>query len=512
MPASIGPYEIRSIVGSGGMGVVYEGFDPRLGRRVAVKTLRADLADNEEARRLFLREARAVAAVSHPHVTQIYFIGEDGPLVYFAMEFLEGRSLETVLQERRALPIRDALDLVRQAALGLKAAADIGIVHRDIKPSNLVLTEEGMLKVTDFGLAKQVFNEQSSQSTTFIATADYVAPERAAGQPLDLRSDIYSLGATLFELLTGRPPFQAATAVAVIAQHLKEPVPSLQSLRADVPYPVSSLVLKMLAKQPDARPQDYDALIRQLERLVESPLVSKNGAVKAAATEAATAPAATAKAGPSWMTVTVCAVVGLLIAAGVWHQMQSDDLSAGVAPLALAVPQSVAGGVRGNPADASGSDPQLAGSSAESVQDPAEPQDRTIAPPRQAPSAQPPSGSIAARASRHDSTAASGRSPREVESPAPRGKAELVVVDNQHEFLANGDLSISGEVHNVGGARAAAGKIKIALLDEAGVTIVSRTVALEPAILAPGERARFNVVLEGVESAGRMQFELLWLS
>src|SRR5215471_1908025 len=200
VPASLGPYEIKGVIGAGGMGVVYQGWDAQLNRSVAVKTLKPELAKEPAFCERFLREARAVASLSHPNVTQIYFIGEEDGCPFFAMEFLEGKPLDALLREAGKLASGRAIDLIRQAAVGLMAAAAWGVVCRDIKPSNLVLTREGVLKVTDFGLAKMVVADSGLTLTgEVLGSPNYLAPEQASGAPADLRSDIYSLGATLYE-------------------------------------------------------------------------------------------------------------------------------------------------------------------------------------------------------------------------------------------------------------------------------------------------------------------------
>ncbi|NIP82509.1 MAG: protein kinase, partial [Gemmatimonadetes bacterium] len=266
------------------MGVVYLGWDPRLGRPVAVKTLRPERVQDINARDRFLEEARAVAAISHPNVTQIHDIGEQDGSIWFAMEYLEGIALDRMLAEQGPLTAERAVDLVRQAACGLEAAAERGIIHRDIKPGNLVLSADGKLKVTDFGLAKRTAGDTAvTSSTVFIGTPDYIAPERAAGEPVDLRSDIYSLGATLYELVTGQPPFSGPNPVAVISKHLRDPVPPPREIRSGLSYPLNLLILRMLSKDPAARPQDYAELVRQLDRLpVETPTEVESPAVAAA--------------------------------------------------------------------------------------------------------------------------------------------------------------------------------------------------------------------------------------
>jgi len=268
IPQRLGPYQVLETIGAGGMGVVYRGYDARLNRNVALKTLKPELSLDPEFRERFLREARSAAALSHPNVTQIYFIGEEEGQPFFAMEFLEGKSLETLVREQGKLPPGRAAEMIRQAASGLRAAAARGIIHRDIKPSNLALTSDGTLKVTDFGLAKLAVGDAGlTLAGEVLGSPSYMAPEQASGHPADLRSDIYSLGATLYELVTGRPPFEGPTPISVILKHAREPVRNPRQLTPGLPYPLVILIQKMLAKRPEDRPQTYDALLRELDRL-----------------------------------------------------------------------------------------------------------------------------------------------------------------------------------------------------------------------------------------------------
>lgn len=319
----IGPYQIRGEIGHGGMGVVYLGFDPRLDRNVAIKTLRSDLSSDREARERFLREARAVAAISHPNVIQIYDIGEQAGMCFFAMEYVDGKSLRRLLDETKKLPYREAVELARQAAVGLKAAADRGIIHRDVKPSNLILTAGRTLKVTDFGLAKQVVGDtQLTAAGVFAGTPDYIAPERASGEETTLTSDIYSLGATLFELVTGRPPFQGSTPVSVIAKHLRQPAPAPRQLNPDVPYVLNFLILRMLAKQPESRPQSYAALVLELDRLLAGD-GTEPGARKRAVTTTSV-PLRASASGGSWAGRVFAITLVSLALIGAWSLGKND--------------------------------------------------------------------------------------------------------------------------------------------------------------------------------------------
>jgi hypothetical protein len=252
------------------MGVVYKARDTVLDRWVAVKTLLPALAGDPEARERFLREARAAAALSHPNLAQIHSIGEDGGVPYFAMEFIEGQTLAQKVERGGRLKPLEAIRLVRQVALGLQEAHRFQLVHRDIKPANLILGSDGTLKVTDFGLAKRAGGPGSMQLTATGQTVGsplYMSPEQGRGMEADHRSDIYSLGATFFHLLTGRPPFQAASPMDVVMKHIREPAPSPQALVPEISYPLAGLVQRMMRKRPDDRFPGYPSLLEELERV-----------------------------------------------------------------------------------------------------------------------------------------------------------------------------------------------------------------------------------------------------
>jgi serine/threonine protein kinase len=468
-PDRLGPYEIRSEIGSGGMGVVYLGWDPQLNRKVAVKTLRPELARDAAARNLFLREARAIAAISHPNVTQIYFIGEQDNTVFFAMEYLEGKSLQQLLQDEGKVSADLAVNLVRQAAEGLKAAADRGIVHRDIKPSNLVLGADSKLKVTDFGLAKQtLFDPNTDASTILIGTADYLSPERASGQGSDLRSDIYSLGATAYELVTGRPPFRGATTIAVIMQHVRERVPEPRRFCPDLPYPLSALILRMLAKQPETRPQDYDALLKQLDRL---PSLIDSAASQAAAASTTPVPElGELHARPrqrSWVGITLAVALISLVGLGAWNHLSREEqpepsVDAEAKPTEPTAPDY-------RPPTQNGTAPESLAARPDLM------------------SAAPPQSSATAR-------------------------ANLTILQQQHEFTAEGDLHITGTVSNTGERRAAGARIRVIAVDATGKEVASTEALLAPNVIGPGEVSSFDAVLPGARGGDSIKLELFWLS
>lgn len=270
--AEIGPYRVVRRLGLGGMGIVYQCEDQVLRRHVAVKVIRERYAGDEHYRRRFHREAQAVASVSHPSVAHVYGFGEfqrgERSLLYLAMEYVDGPSVETILHEKGRIPLRDALRIAREAALGLGDALAKGIIHRDVKPSNLLVTPAGGVKIVDFGLAKEVGASSSvTDEGIVLGTPHYISPEQGRGKTVDHRSDIYSLGATLYHMITGRPPFEGDSQVSVIVAHVNDaPLPPHQ-IDPGVPEPVSRVVLRMLAKATAERYPDYRSLIDDIEAL-----------------------------------------------------------------------------------------------------------------------------------------------------------------------------------------------------------------------------------------------------
>jgi uncharacterized RDD family membrane protein YckC len=272
LPAGLrlGHFRIDKRLGAGGMGEVYLATDLALDRPVAVKVLPAASASGTARDRL-VREARAQARVHHPNVGHIYFIGEEGDRLYFAMEYLSGGTLADRLA-RGPLQAEEALEMIRAAALGLREAQRSGFLHRDVKPSNLMVDGHGTLKVTDFGLAAGGANDRAADGpvaqTTLAGTPLYMAPEQARGDAIDLRADIYALGATLYHLVSGKPPFQAQTVEELLTLHRsgdRPHVPRKGHARTAVAA-IDSLVARMMAPDPASRFASYDELLRALEQ------------------------------------------------------------------------------------------------------------------------------------------------------------------------------------------------------------------------------------------------------
>lgn len=267
-----GPYQVLEKLGEGGMGEVYKAVDSRLDRTVALKLLSSHAVGGTESQERFLREARAAAGLDHPNVCTVYEVGEQEGRPFLAMAFVDGPSVSDKIAER-PLKLEEALDLAIQAAQGLKAAHDKGIVHRDVKSSNLMLNREGQLKVMDFGLAHFAGQSLLTQPGTVLGTAGYMAPEVAQGKPADHRSDIWSLGVVLYEMVAGRLPFRAENEQAALFAAITREHEPLTALRAGLPLELDRIAAKALAKDPDERFQYIDEMLvdlRALRRRLES--------------------------------------------------------------------------------------------------------------------------------------------------------------------------------------------------------------------------------------------------
>ena len=267
-----GRYELDGVVGRGGMAEVYRARDIRLDRVVAVKTLREDLARDATFQARFRREAQSAASLNHPSIIAVYDTGEDmaGPanVPYIVMEYVDGRTLRDLLREdRRLLPER-ALEITDGVLRALDYSHRHGIVHRDIKPANVMLTRSAEVKVMDFGIARAVSDAQATMTQTaqVIGTAQYLSPEQARGERVDARSDLYSTGCLLYELLTGRPPFTGDSPVAIAYQHVREnPVPPSR-VDPEIPAWADSIVLKAMAKDPADRYQSAADMRTDIQR------------------------------------------------------------------------------------------------------------------------------------------------------------------------------------------------------------------------------------------------------
>jgi eukaryotic-like serine/threonine-protein kinase len=271
----LGAYRVEGTIGSGSMGEVFRGIDTGLNRRVAIKLLSEKHRDSPELRQRFVREGRAVAAISHPNVVQVFATGIYDDRPYIAMELLDGADLGSIVERSGRLDSLAAAHAVLDGAQGLAAAARAGLIHRDVKPSNLVRLSDGKVKVTDFGLAKPVDPGSEPALTAMgvvVGTPDYIAPEQARGEAIDERVDIYALGGTLYFLLTGMPPFRTGKPaedkyLKVVARHLRNPPPDALVANPGCDRELAELTRAMMAKRPAERPS-YDELIAQLTRIV----------------------------------------------------------------------------------------------------------------------------------------------------------------------------------------------------------------------------------------------------
>src|ERR1700727_1944375 len=267
-----GRYELDGVVGRGGMAEVYRARDIRLDRIVAIKTLRADLARDQIFQARFRREAQSAASLNHPSIVAVYDTGEDMatgvPVPYIVMEYVDGRTVRDLLQEgHRLLPER-SLEIIDGVLRALDYSHQAGIVHRDIKPGNVMVTRNGDIKVMDFGIARAMSDAQATMTQTaqVIGTAQYLSPEQARGDRVDARSDLYSAGCLLYELLTGRPPFTGDSPVAIAYQHVTEnPIPPSR-VDPEIPAWADAIVLKAMAKDPADRYQTAGEMRNDLQR------------------------------------------------------------------------------------------------------------------------------------------------------------------------------------------------------------------------------------------------------
>ncbi|MES2569484.1 MAG: protein kinase, partial [Verrucomicrobiota bacterium] len=257
-------FRLVKVIGQGGAGTVYQAFDTKLQRTAALKFLRADFAQDKEFIEKLVEEAAVTASINHPHVVKVFSTGTAHGMFYLAMELIERGTLADQIDSQQRLSETQTLALAVQVAQGLRAAAEHGLIHRDIKPGNILLTSQGTAKIVDFGLAASLEVAKHSSSEIW-GTPYYLPPERLNGVAEDFRSDMYSLGATLFHALAGRPPFEAKDANLVALKHLQSQVVGIQSFAPHVSGETAFVINRMLGKSPDQRYQSYDELIEHLE-------------------------------------------------------------------------------------------------------------------------------------------------------------------------------------------------------------------------------------------------------
>ncbi len=261
-------YRIKHRIGEGGMGTVYLAVDTQQDRRVALKVLPRHLAADKEFMRRFYAESHAMIRLSHENIVQGLATGKDHGRHFIVMEYCEGETLDRRLEREGVLSVAEAVRIATQVTRGLEHAHQAGFVHRDIKPGNIMIVKDGTAKILDLGLSKRMgptLSPALTQSDMAIGTPDYIAPEQARSEPdIDGRADIYSLGATLFHVLTGRTPFPGDSVVDVVGKHLDDPVPDPRTLRLDIPEGIAYILRRMMAKRREDRYPDCGALLKDL--------------------------------------------------------------------------------------------------------------------------------------------------------------------------------------------------------------------------------------------------------
>src|SRR6266487_1520329 len=262
-----GRYHVDSRIARGGMATVYLGTDTRLDRVVALKIAHPELSDDAEFVRRFIGEARSAARLSSPNVVAIFDQGSDKRLHYIAMEYVPGRTLRQLLNERGRLGVREALDIMSGVLTGLAAAHEAGFAHRDVKPENVLLTTSGVVKVADFGLARSVAGAVQTKGGVIIGTAAYLAPEQVSGGTSDARTDVYAAGIMLFELLTGAQPHTGESPLAVAFKHVNEVVPAPSSMTPGLPPALDALVALATSRNPDLRPADAGQFLQAISEV-----------------------------------------------------------------------------------------------------------------------------------------------------------------------------------------------------------------------------------------------------
>lgn len=262
-------YQIIKSIGEGGMANVYLAYDTILDRDVAVKVLRGDLSNDEKFVRRFQREALNASSLSHPNIVEVYDVGEDNGQYFIVMEYIEGKNLKDLIKKRGKLTTSEVVDIMSQIADGLSVAHDSYIIHRDIKPQNIMILENGMVKITDFGIAMAMNATQLTQTNSVMGSVHYLPPEQASGKGSTLKSDIYSMGILMYELLTGVLPYRGDNAVEIALKHLKEPLPSIREELPDIPQSVENIILKSASKNPKNRYNDAREMYEDLKTCLD---------------------------------------------------------------------------------------------------------------------------------------------------------------------------------------------------------------------------------------------------
>jgi len=262
-------YEILEKIGTGGMSDVYKAKCHKLNRFVAIKVLKQEFAENENFVSKFIIEAQAAAGLMHPNIVNVYDVGEENGIHYIVMELIEGITLKKYIEKKSRLSYKEAVSIAIQVSLGIEAAHNNNIIHRDIKPQNIIISKDGKVKVTDFGIAKAA--SSNTITSNVMGSVHYTSPEQARGGYSDAKSDIYSLGITMFEMVTGRVPFNGDTTVAIAIKHIQEELPYPSEFAPDIPVAVESIILKCCQKSPDRRYQNMVELVKDLKQALITP-------------------------------------------------------------------------------------------------------------------------------------------------------------------------------------------------------------------------------------------------
>jgi serine/threonine-protein kinase len=257
-------YQIIRTIGEGGMANVYLAHDTILDRNVAVKILRGDLADDEKFVRKFQREAISASSLAHPNIVEMYDVGEDDGKYFIVMEYIDGKTLKSLIKKRGSLIIPEVVDIMLQLTSAIACAHESYIIHRDIKPQNVMILDDGIVKITDFGIAIASNATELTQTNSIMGSVHYLPPEQANGSGATIKSDIYSLGILMYELLTGKVPFKGETAVEIALKQMKEKIPSVCKLNPDIPQSIENIIIKATAKNPKNR---YDSVAEMYEDL-----------------------------------------------------------------------------------------------------------------------------------------------------------------------------------------------------------------------------------------------------
>ncbi len=270
-------YEIIKSIGEGGMANVYLARDVILDRRVAIKILRGDLANDEKFIRRFQREALSASSLSHPNIVEMYDVGEDNGNYYIVMEYVEGKTLKQYMKKRAngRLTITEAIDIMLQLTDGIAHAHDSYIIHRDLKPQNIMIQDDGQIKITDFGISMALNSTQLTQTNSVMGSVHYLPPEQASGKGSTIKCDIYSMGILFYELLTGILPFKGENAVEIALKHMKEPLPSVRKQNPAVPQSVENIILKATAKNPKNRYNDVKEMHNDLKRAMDPDVMNQ---------------------------------------------------------------------------------------------------------------------------------------------------------------------------------------------------------------------------------------------